>query len=777
MFAAVVACGVPAAVLAPQASALSPTRGYELVSPPNKEGQPVSPVLVDATGDRVVLFSGGAFAGAPSQDGLANNYLSVRDPAVGWKITPLNLPATEFDDPGLMVDSTPELSRFLLIGATPAQAQDASRALFLRDADGGITPASPAIKNWQRPDEVGNFVDYVGAAKNFSSIVISSVGARPLLEGEPAGVISTTNLYEVTGALTDTPSLRRVDVETDGSVFGAACPKTAGGARSSMNAVSEDGNRIFFSARRPSNPASCAAASRGPIRIFARIAGQTTEEISASQCDRVPDPLADPPVVACLPPGNTFSTREGAEAQYRGASLDGDTVFFTTTQQLTNSDTDESDDLYEYRFNPTPGEATLQQASAAFGSSATPGNGASVLGVLRTSNDGNRAYFVARGKLTSEPNIVEEEAVAGAPNLYLFERTDSNPDGTIRFVATLAEQDGTLWGNDGASKLAQLASDEGRVLVFPTAAPLTDDDTDGSLDVYRFDAETGQLQRISHGGLAANENGNLEGFDATIGTSFPVPGRSPLSIQGRAVSSDGNRIVFATSQALVPADENETRDLYEWNDGMVDLITDGVDTRQVTTLYSVASSGASIVFTSAAQLVVQDVDTAADAYASRLGGGFPAPEPELEEVCIGEACQGPLTPPPGHPSIGTVVFNGDGNLLRRQHAERAYVRVSKLKTATGKVARMRVKVPAAGRISVAGRKVRKAGLLASKAGAYTVKVSLKPRAKRTLKNRKSLKVPVRVSYRAKGGRSASRTVSVTFRQPTVRQATVRKGGR
>jgi hypothetical protein len=47
-------------------------------------------------------------------------------------------------------------------------------------------------------------------------------------------------------------------------------------------------------------------------------------------------------------------------------------------------------------------------------------------------------------------------------------------------------------------------------------------------------------------------------------------------------------------------------------------------------------------------------------------------------------------------------------------------------------------------------------------------------AKRSLKRKKTLKVSARVSYRADDGESASKTVSVTFKQP---KAKTKKGGR
>ena len=43
-------------------------------------------------------------------------------------------------------------------------------------------------------------------------------------------------------------------------------------------------------------------------------------------------------------------------------------------------------------------------------------------------------------------------------------------------------------------------------------------DTDTAKDVYRYDAETGALDRVSGGEADADANGNNDLFDATITT-------------------------------------------------------------------------------------------------------------------------------------------------------------------------------------------------------------------------------------------------------------------
>jgi hypothetical protein len=58
-----------------------------------------------------------------------------------------------------------------------------------------------------------------------------------------------------------------------------------------------------------------------------------------------------------------------------------------------------------------------------------------------------------------------------------------------------------------------------------------------------------------------------------------------------------------------------------------------------------------------------------------------------------------------------------------------------------------------------------------------VKIALSSRAKQKLKKRKTLRVDARISYRAKSGQLATKTVSITFKQPKAKRAKGEKGGR
>jgi hypothetical protein len=208
-----------------------------------------------------------------------------------------------------------------------------------------------------------------------------------------------------------------------------------------------------------------------------------------------------------------------------------------------------------------------------------------------------------------------------------------------------------------------LGEDEtGRFLVFSSYGQLLPSDTDTAKDVYRYDAATGALARVSIGEEGADLNGNRDDIeplsggsittfaDASIAApnaSFPVAGLHELG--SRAVSEDGSRIVFTTAEPLSPRASNGLPDIYEWHkepawsEGRVSLISSG--SALTPDAYPVITpSGRDVFFRTSQGLVGGDTDGENDIYDARLGGGFPAPPAEPQE-CSDEACRGPLTNP------------------------------------------------------------------------------------------------------------------------------------
>jgi hypothetical protein len=172
-------------------------------------------------------------------------------------------------------------------------------------------------------------------------------------------------------------------------------------------------------------------------------------------------------------------------------------------------------------------------------------------------------------------------------------------------------------------------------------------DTDNASDVYRYDAESGVLDRVSVGEAGYHSNGNgsdnvRENADATI-----------RARAGRAVSEDGSRIVFTSAEPLSSSVSNGLVNAYEWHkqpgssEGRVSLVSTGSDEEGVSDVV-ITPSGGDVFFVTAQGLVGQDTDGAPDVYDAHIctpsAPCFPSP-PSEPEPCSGDACQGPLTNP------------------------------------------------------------------------------------------------------------------------------------
>ncbi len=418
---------------------------------------------------------------------------------------------------------------------------------------------------------------------------------------------------------------------------------------SAYNAISADGSEVFFT--------TCVKENFADYQLYVRLGATTTLEVSK--------PVAETEtcvtVVACKDAASRPS------ASFAGASEDGSKVFFTTTAPLGGEDKDMGNDLYMATIG-CPGSkpecvtaekvvTSLTQVSHA----PAVGEVADVQGVVRIAPDGSRVYFVARGVLSGEPNAEGVTPVKGADNLYVYDGSS----GKVAFVGDLcsgSEKSGEsddlhcpnlngdtlLWSGGGEATEAQTGGQSGQFLVFSAFAQLTPNDTDSAKDVYRYDAETGAISRVSVGEGGYDANGNDGDFDASIGLGHK--GKSVMfqyEMGSRAITEDGSQIVFSTAEPLSAEASNGRVNVYLWHEsggggeGEVSLVSsgsaDGPDGNAV-----ISSSGQDIFFLTVQGLVSQDADGEPDIYDARVNGGFPAPAASREE-CSSDGCQGPLT--------------------------------------------------------------------------------------------------------------------------------------
>jgi hypothetical protein len=564
-------------------------RAYEMVTNPFKQGFALVKQTYGNDG-AVGYITTGNFADNP-YGWLYNQYVARRS-ETGWKTISLNPPGEQWVFSGGA-------------GAESGMSGDLRSSLWW------MRPRSGLGERWADHPDRG--VLYVRRPDGTFSLIAPNPGttfprvytstsdlSHVVLGGDFC--CSAPNLYEVIGG---DQVLRPIGVDNTG----APLPVPFGETLCSKG-ISDDGRVIFTGIGAQLDTCN------KPLR--ARVGGTTTIDMSASQCTRD----AGDPDGACNADAPVFPV---------GSARDGSRAFFTTTQQLVNGDTDETNDLYACDI-PAGAVAPvvpvnvcphLRQVSAG------GVEGADVENVGRVSGDGSHVYFVAHGVLAANRGANDQTAVAGAHNLYVWRTDAEHPDGHTTFMARLLDND------VGANSTTQ-ATPNGRYLIVNTTTPLvssgTAADTDSAGDVYRYDTQTGQWLRLSTDSTGSGGNAPLDTF-----VWFYA-----------AMTDDGHTVVFTTSEALAPADSNSGTDVYAWHEGQVSLISPdgGADP-------GVTASGTDIFFTTTSHVTAADGDTNADVYTARVGGGFDLREPA---PCEGESCPGaPSTPPslaPGASGLG-----------------------------------------------------------------------------------------------------------------------------
>ncbi len=606
-------------------------RAYEMVTFPNKEGASAS--FVDFNGgDAVAYWSAAANLANSGQSVFFNNSYVSRRTADGWETIPdLNGPTGSWKAP-------PTSAEF---GDVRFYSKDLRSSIWRLGKDGATNPYI------RRPD--GQF-ELIGRGGPFGIPWIfeaSAFGASDDLshfvsDGEtmPTAGGWGPGVYEFVGTGNDQP--RRVDIDNTGhppahcGVDGAV-PGEANGAEDSFgNVMSDDGSVIVFTSY-----GDCVAANPPVNELWARVDGTTTYHVSGSQCDRA---AADPggecngPVDkdGCVRDAYRTEVRGCHGAHFQGASKDGSRIYFTTARQVVNSDIDEGNDLYacDLPATPQPPVGTSNPCAATLLVSTHDAGKSEMEQVLSVSDDGSSVYFTAKGVLADNEDALGKEAASGDLNLYVWRTDAAHPAGETTFVASLPETD---------SLRAQTTPD-GSDLVFQTKGQLVLTDTDEATDVYRYDADTGEMSRVSIG--VSGTGGNAD-FDAGIGRIGDIA-FNPRHNSHSAISDDGELIVFLTQEPLSPLDGNGEPDAYLWKDGRVlgsvAAVLPGYIYGQTSPGQAfIDGSGKDIYIETGARLTASDIDSANDVYDVRVDGGFA----QRHEGCAGSAgaCQSDSSEP------------------------------------------------------------------------------------------------------------------------------------
>ena len=355
--------------------------------------------------------------------------------------------------------------------------------------------------------------------------------------------------------------------------------------------------------------------------------------------------------------------------QFWAATGDGSEVFFTAPGRLVKKGAKENG-LYRY---------DLFTDSLSY---LTPKVDPEIQGVIGASEDGKYIYFVGAGVLSENENKAGQKALEGANNLYLWHEGEG-----IRFIAALANIDSGSW-DSAPERLSARVTADGRHLAFlsvesqvlskylNTIAPpgehcqpnfenkLTGDPR--CAQAYLYDAEADSLTCAS-----CNPAGSRPAGPTELPT-WSNPYEGP-----RYLSEDGSRLFFETRDSLSSADENNRRDVYEFeavgagssnsaspdfisaSGGCLALISSGKSSDE-TYLLDAGGSGRDVFFATRSVLTGWDTNENYDVYDARVGGGFPEPPPAAIP-CEGEACPAPPTGAPVPPAMLTPSFVGPPN--------------------------------------------------------------------------------------------------------------------
>ncbi len=689
-------------------AALPDCRSYEQVTPTHKNGAAVgrglliSPSLVSPGGSALIAYSIQAFAGAGSQNATRPNYegdpFFFQRTQAGWQTTPLAPSATQVSA-NTPYRTDPETGASLFAGPTAPAGED---DFYLRRPDGSLLHIGPETDPTHGATTNVLF-EVPAASADLSRFLYQPYSRQEAHYSQSYWPFDQTKrgeptLYEYAGPA-EHPFLVGVSGGPESTSLIGTCGTVLGGPNGfeGAGAFSSDGTVAYFTALTCSHGSGENSHARVPAdTLYARIDGESADAHTVQISARSPS--------AC---GSACQRSKPSDALFEGASEDGTRVFFASTQRLTDeASEDEADsaasshnacssageggcNLYLYDFHEASGHNLIDVSAGD-----TSGHGPRVQGVYAYSPDGSHVYFVAKGVLAANPGAATspetgqpERAEAGADNLYLYQRDAAHPGGHTSFIASLPASEGEIaWTSEVfriGEKSVTNVTPEGKFLVFRSHASLTPDDTrpEGPLQIYRYDAETERLTRVSIGQHGFDDNGNVGAGDASLALSLPV-GRSDPTM-----SDDGARVFFTSPLGLTPkalndvpldAEGHYAQNVYEWEEdgagacaqpaGCVYLISDGEDTaglglgegggdKSAVELLGASSGGGDVFFTSTDPLVPSDTDTQVDFYDARALGGFPAPARSIP--CeSSEACHGEGTHEPPAASPASAAFSG-----------------------------------------------------------------------------------------------------------------------
>ncbi|HEY2334174.1 MAG TPA: hypothetical protein VGH58_04095 [Solirubrobacterales bacterium] len=602
---------------------LADCRAIELVNTPDKGNQNVNAEMMTEDGERALWSVRG---GAPGGTASAGNSFLAERTAGGWQSRNLAPPASqqfgEANLPYKAENATPDLGAFVFNAGNPSIALAHGKTLIRLDRE-------------QHQEVLASYEnEVIGSNSEISDggahVLVVDPDTRQLEDiGNLQEAPETISLIPPSGSPLGVPqpggTPSACGLSTTGESFAGWSTGSAAGAHWNpgyrMMAVG-DASRVYFETRPDGN---CG----GSYGLYERNRETDTTTL--------------------IDPGTP-----SRNVEFIRATPDGRSAYFATFSQLDPADQNTGADVYRWDEEAAPGQrytcltCVVPNADIAFF------NGG--LLPIMVSDDFSHVYFQSRAQL------VPDQGEAGSLNTYALS------GGEIRFVA--GEGVGRMGVSGGnAGKPGALLSSDGDVLVFRSdegAEGLTADSLPAQCSVfgelkpcqelYRYDDRDGSLECIS-----CRHDGETT---ASVTPTFKF-----------AMSADGSTVAFITAEPLVARDVNQGLDVYEWRNGTVHLVSDGVRSFQLSfarpEVSGVDADGKNIFFAIVAPgLTGFEQDGLRNLYDARIDGGFLPPSPPAH--CAEDSCQGSLQSPPALPAPASA--NESAGNVAESHGRRPCAR-------------------------------------------------------------------------------------------------------
>jgi hypothetical protein len=615
-------------------------RAYELVSPGEAGGVTLvnAPWAPDpyATSPTRFAFAGylGALPGTDASNSLsADTYVATRT-ASGWKSSYVGVPGSMALGDSVPVPSL-DFGRFFdfLEGAGfEGVKQPLDNVPYIWDYEGHFLERWPADA-----ENVPGAEETEGAwqpSPDLSHLAFSSNNAI-FTEGEEEGQTAPPgSAYDY-----DTASKTTKLISLTGN--GDPIPQEPGNTSSSHEFILFPGDTLQFYNFETEEVSKGFPASINP--------GVSTDgshilmSTSSAPYGRFTRPLPPTRLYMRVEDAITYEVSRGHDVNYVGMTADGAKVYFTSTEQLTSEDTDNSVDLYMWSqagnqltlvSNGAEGLGDSGNSDACEATWTARCDVVPVKGTAGTDNsvasESGDVYFYSPEQLEGQKGVPNRE------NLYVYR------GGRPQFVASMNP---TIPSEGVTGPISRIqVSPDGDHSAFVTSSKLTSYDNNGFEEMYSFEPETGHI-------LCSSCKPNGE----------PPHAHVTASKAGLFMSNDG-RTFFETTDPLVSQDTNKEQDVYEFVDGRPQLITSGTGTHSVSIiefggsgnvaeegLAGVSADGVNVYFSAREELVAQDKNGAFLVfYDARIGGGFAYEPPlapcEAADECHGEGSSAPATP-------------------------------------------------------------------------------------------------------------------------------------